>query len=644
MNEPENRARRIILIGKTICLIAFLAANALNALGSQKFDQFVAFGDSTLDTGYFYYHPEQTGPVFLPYLLNAVAKGATGGWAGGGVMNTTILAEKFGLSAASAAGGGSNYAVGGATTVPNSSPVIPGDSDPYWNPPIDNTTIAQIQNYLKTVNGAANPKALYIIKTGDNDATYVTNQIKNDPTWLASNPAYLADGAAALATEVAALQAAGARIIVVRNSYDSALFAGTGGIISGSNVAAYQRTVALGTAEWADLHSAGVQFVPADNDSLFSFVAENPTVFGFTPASVLASNAPARGSTALVAILSAADQQDYLFVEGVHLTTAGQRIEADYTYDLLIAPNEISMIPENAVQLGLSRAATIQRQIELFDQQRGPGGINLWVNFGTDSLRIKNATGFPEASGNPFAGTVGVDHRSPSGLIVGVAFTGGNTIQEFATGGNFHQADEVTSLYAAYQHGPVWGNAVASYGLFQDNVTRPVTLGIYTDKNHGNTSGEDLGLTLRAGGDFNLGHVTTGPVAGVLMQRVSVKGFTENGGVTALSFDSQTRDSLVSQFGWRVRVDLAQWQPFAETTWNHEWAGQNRMITTSLTTVQAPSYRMNTAPVATDWATGSIGTSYKINPQAAVHFALTAQCFNAQAVTYGADMGVTVSF
>ena len=45
-------------------------------------------------------------------------------------MNTTILAGKFGLSAAPVAGWGSNYAVGGATTVPNSTPVLPGNYDP----------------------------------------------------------------------------------------------------------------------------------------------------------------------------------------------------------------------------------------------------------------------------------------------------------------------------------------------------------------------------------------------------------------------------------------------------------------------------------------------------------------------------------
>ena len=77
--------------------------------------------------------------------LPCIANGATGGWAGNGVMNTTILAGKFGLSAAPIGGGGTNYAVGGATTIPNNAPVLPANAN--------TTTIQQIENYLSSVNG-----------------------------------------------------------------------------------------------------------------------------------------------------------------------------------------------------------------------------------------------------------------------------------------------------------------------------------------------------------------------------------------------------------------------------------------------------------------------------------------------------------
>jgi outer membrane lipase/esterase len=594
-------------------------------------NQFLAFGDSTLDTGYFRYKTTGNAEMDKAIAL-AISKGATGGWAGNGVMNTTILAGKFGLSAATVANGGGNYANGGATTVANDQPVIPNNV----------TTLQQIQNYLNAVNGAANPNALYLIKSGDNDATYYTNQ---GPAWMAAHPTYLSDGAAQLATAVARLQAAGARTIVVRNSYDYALMAGLGGVIPSDQAEAYARSVGLWKAEWAYLTAQGVRFIAADNDSLFKFVAKNPTLFGFTPSSALSVNAPSP-LPAIMALATPEQQQTYLWINGPHLSTAGQTIEADYTYNLLIAPSQMSLIPEGVVQGGLARAATIQGQIDLSGQHRGPNGINVWASAGGNKLRIKNESGFANESGPGYSGTVGVDYLTPGGFMIGAAFTAGGQKQDFSSGGHFDQVDEAFSLYAGYRAGPLWGNAVATHGQFQDKIARDVALGIYTDHNNGSTYGQSQALALRAGGDISLGRFTTGPVGGVVMQQVFLNGFTETGtsGVTALSFSNQTRDSAVSQLGWRVLLDAGAWQPFAEAKWNHEWAGKDRSVTASLTTVAAPSYTMDAAPVASDWVTTSLGTSYKLNSRVMLRGEASAVLVNPEVTSYGGELGLSVNF
>jgi outer membrane lipase/esterase len=612
-------------------LLALIALGLPGAAGAQGFSQFVAFGDSTLDTGYFRYHT--TGNAEMDRVIAfAISQGANGGWAGNGVMNTTILAGKFGLSAATIGGGGSNYANGGATTVANDQPVIPTNV----------TTLQQIQNYLSSVNGVANPNALYLIKSGDNDATYFTNQ---GPAWMAAHPTYLSDGAAALATAVASLQAAGARTIVVRNSYDYALLAGLGGTIPSENADAYARSVALWQSEWSSLTAAGVRFIPADNNSLFKFVAKNPTLFGFTASSVLSSNAPSP-LPAIIAIATPEQQQTYLWINGPHLSTAGQTIEADYTYSLLVAPSQISLMAETAVQSGLSRAATIQGQIDLSGQQRGPSGINVWSSAGVNRLRVKNETGFANEAGTNFGGALGVDYKMPSGVIVGAAVTAGGQRQDFSTGGHFDQTDESLSLYAAYKAGPLWGNAVATHGQFQDKIAREVTLGIFTDHNNANTTGQSQALAVRFGGDISLGRITTGPVAGVVLQQVHLNGFSETGtsGVTALSFANQTRESAVGQLGWRVLLDVGAWQPFAEAKWNHEWAGKDHSVTASLTSVAAPSYTMDAAPIASDWATVSLGASFKLNSRVMLRGEASAALFNAEGESYGAELGVNISF
>jgi outer membrane lipase/esterase len=298
------------------------------------------------------------------------------------------------------------------------------------------------------------------------------------------------------------------------------------------------------------------------------------------------------------------------------------------------------------VQVGLMRATTIQQQIDLSTEHRGPNGINVWTSAGASTLTVKNAPNFPNVSGPPFGGTVGADYQLPGGVIVGAALTAGGLAQRFSTGGNYSQADEAMSLYAAYRSGPVWGNVIASYGLLQDHIARQVTLGLFTDQNNADTDGHSLALALRGGSDFRFGQVTTGPVVGVVLQQVHLNGFTETGtsGVTALSFGDQTRNSFVSQLGWRGSADLGNWQPFAEAEWNHEWGGRNRTLTASLTSIAAPSYTELAAPVASDWATVLLGVSYKLTPQVILRGAVMTMFANPQVISYGGELGVNVSF
>ena len=628
------------------CIILSMpgAASAGKTVG---FNQYVGFGDSTLDSGYFRYHT--TGIAsYDRAVAEAVANGAGGGFTGPGVMNSIILASRFGLSGAAIGGGGFNYANGGAFSAPlrvaDGTPAISGVSAPT-----NVSSNQQIQNYLASVGGVANPNALYVLKTSDNDLQFVRAMT---PAWLAANPNFLPNLAAVEALNVATLQAAGARTIMVPNSYNYAVFAGLGGALAPENAGLYARSLSYGRDRWADLTAAGVRFIPADIDSLMRFVVRNPTLFGFTPASVLSANAVSQALSPLLISwndVTPAQLQTTLFIgdNGVHFTTAGQLIEADYENSLLTGPAQMSLLAEGPVQGGLARAASIQGQIDLSGQHRGPYGINVWANAGANALNIRNAPGLPDDSGTPFTGSVGVDYQAARGLILGAAFTAGTQTQNFSqSAGHFDQNDQAVSLYTAYTYGPVWGNVVASYGLYQDKITRPVPLGLFTDQNTADTTGDSLALALRAGGDITLGPVTTGPVAGLVLQRVRIKGFTESGasGVTALSYGEQVRDSTVSQLGWRAQVDAGNWRPFAEAKWNHEFASQDRMVKAAITTSPAAPYAVDAAPLTTDWATASLGASYKINEQWMLRGTATATALNPQVVSYGGELGVSVSF
>jgi outer membrane lipase/esterase len=609
---------------------ALLATTFLVASGSSlaaDFDQFIAFGDSTLDSGYFRYNP--TGNAAIDQaVVAAVAHGAKGGFAGNGVMNTTLLAERFGLNAEAVGNGGTNFANGGAHTVTDVLPNVP--------------TVQQIKNYLTSVHSVANPRGLYVLGTGSNDLLYVSRQ---NEVWLAAHPTYLNDLISTLSTEVSALQTAGARTILVPSPYTSAVYAGPGGVVPAQFAAVYAQSVAFGPALWSGLTAAGVRYIPADINGVLRYVVTHPTLFGFTAESVLAAN-PASPVNALVSVVTPAQMQSHLFLDGLHFTTAGQTIKADYYYSLLTAPSLISLVAESAVQSGLARTASLQTQIGYSGQTRAPRSRNAWFAAGANSLRLKNAPGFPRISAHPFGGTVGVDYSTSGGMLLGAALTAGGQRQQFSTGGHCNQVDEAVSLYVATKAGHWWGDAVATAGLMQDSIARQVPLGIFTDRNRADTDGKSLSLALRGGRDFHLGSITTGPMVGAVLQQVHLDGFTETGtsGVTALAFGGQTRDARIGQLGWRAAVDAGNWRIFADASWNHDWADRNRAVSAALTTVATAPFTADAAPVSADWGTATLGTSYRFNSRTTFRATATVVLGNPQVTSYGGELGLIFGF
>jgi outer membrane lipase/esterase len=621
-------------------LLAVTALMAPTQAGARDLNQFIGFGDSTMDSGYFRYNTTGSRPddAVLAYV---VARGASGAFAGPGRVDTTLLAARFGLTATPVGipgGGGTNFANGAARTV--ATYAVDGQGFPANVP-----TVTEIANYLAVVGNAANPHALYMISTGANDLLWVQGVGAG-----VAPPNFLTTQAGILATNVAALQAAGARTIVMLNVYDYARLVGPDGYLSPASAADIAQAQTYSATIWSSLTAAGVNFIPADVEGVLKYVSQHPTSFGFSPATELSTVPACLSPKAL--LCTPADlrtpnaEQTYLFADADHLTTAGQTIEVDYIASLLAAPGQISLIAESAVQNGLARMATIQAQIELSGQQRGPNRINVWASAGVSSQDIKTTTGLSDASGTPVRGTVGADYQLDSGLILGAAVTAGGQSQKFSAGGHFDQTDEALSLYAAYRTGPVWGNAVASYGMSQVHVARQVALGRFLDQNSGDTDGQAWALALRGGYDIQAGPVTTGPVAGVVLQQIQLDGFTEGGtsGITALRFGSQTRNSAITQLGWRGSVALGDWQPFAEIAWNHEWSNTSGKITTALTSIAAAPWSALGAPIASDWASATVGTTWRLTPQVTLRGAFSAMMVNPQVNSFGGELGVTMSF
>ena len=619
---------------------------------AQNFNQLIAFGDSSTDTGWFA-HASTGIPGVDFFIANSLANGGNAHFTGPGPGNAQILGGFFGLPANPAnVPAGTNYAIGGAVNflVPAG---YPGTGNLFPNPALPGTA-TQISNYLAAVKGQANPNALYLVNSGGNNTTAAFAVFGANASL--ANP-YLLGEAQTLANNLARLQAAGARYIIVSNEYVPVLSpAGP------ATPTLIQYGTTLLSAVTSDLAAAGVKYIPADTMSVIAAVERNPIAFGITapitsyacippagwPAGVFGwgpTCAPTTVPNPNYGYLVSADAlQTHLWMDGEHLTQAGQLIWADYVYSLLVAPSEISFLAETTIQNTFQTIAGIQQQINLSQRQR-LAGWNVWMNGQVSELQIRNtSSGFPSDPGVPVSGTVGFDYHWLSGWLAGAAVTVGNVSPTFSLGGNFTQNEGTFSLYAAYLNNNWWGNLIGSIGVGDFNTNRQVPIGITVQPNNGSTIGTDLSLAGELGYDFHTGFLTHGPVAGFILQQVNINGFTESGSFTSLSFGRQIRNSEVSALGYQAGFDWGIWHPFTQVGWDHEFDPLNRIVTASLTTIPAPSFSMPAVVVGRDWATATVGTEFKIARAWTGLASFTAQVGQQNVTNFGGLLGVNFAF
>ena len=317
---------------------------------ADSFNQFISFGDSTADSGWWSGalngscdgapSPCTTGSTTKNTLIqNAINTGANGAPVGAGsLMNTQILAADFGLTALPAnQAGGTNYAISGAMSAATPANGNIGNLNQNATLP---STVQQMANYLAAHGGAANSQALYVISSGGNDVTFAIDNFST----LSSRETYLANQAQALANAIRNIQVTGAEHILVNG-------------LAGSGTLPTFFTQQL----FADLSAAGVNFIGANIQAFVQGVETDPTKYGFTAATVFpgvlgtgtgsacvwTGSGPDTGwgqwcadttvpSTQYAYLRSADAEQTSFWSDDQHFSAAGQMLEAAYDFSLIV--------------------------------------------------------------------------------------------------------------------------------------------------------------------------------------------------------------------------------------------------------------------------------------------------------------------
>ncbi|HJV26504.1 MAG TPA: autotransporter domain-containing protein [Aromatoleum sp.] len=607
--------RRSILAA---AIAAFCSAGAQAA----DFSATYFFGDSLSDAGSF--------SAFLPSGTGRFTTNPGPVWA-------EDLAAALGTRAVPALAGGTDFAQGGARVTQ-----LPGV--PETNILTANATpIAdQVAGYL-ALAGHARSNALYSVWGGANDLFRAIDPTKPES---ADPVGYMLTTAGETVATVSALKAAGARYILVPTLPDvgATPFGGSLDPASAAGVSALSSL--YNQAVFGGLAAGGVRVIPLDIFSLLNEAIASPAQFGFVNVTLPACGATPALLCAQADLIAPGADQTFLFADGVHPTTAGHRIIADYALSVLRAPGVISQLAESPVHTREMLVTTIGDQAALGLWSRTQPGFGAWASLGASHLKQASSDSAPGADGNPYDVTVGIDTHLSSNMVVGAAFGAGSLDADFSgDAGSYRQDEQTLALYAGYRSGPLRATVVAAAGDIDFDTRRAADLGPARHVMKGDTSGTSLSFGAEASYDLSEGKLRHGPLLGADWQQVRVESFRERGNTsTTMAFGSQQRDSLVGRIGYQLRYEQGRCQPYARIAFNHEFADQDRDVRASLATLPDNSFALPAFAAERNYGTATVGVAAKFSPTVSANVALTGRFAPDDVTWYGLQAGIQIAF
>lgn len=486
---------------------------------AQQFSSIVAFGDSYADNGNIQ-TIMATIPAYSSTLttINAI-------YPNGRFSDATnyidTLSSIYGIAQ-------ENYALGGAQTGENNEfPGLPGFAYEW-------------QSFVGSGYVIA-PNALVTLNIGGNDA--------RDYYQLGGIMAGVQTSAATSANNaiigINALTGAGAKTLVF-----------TAGNVAGLPEAALHTSseIAVGSAysqayntlmqqNLANIAASGVRVEYVDLSLIESNVAANPALYGL-------SYATASPSIALA-------NQFLFYVDGLHLTSAGFAIVAEYIANRLDAPETFSATGDLGLNVANAFVNTIFDRQELFNAKPGTSTNNAspWSAFVQGNGAISDRSNYVNSKGyhsDGLGATFGLEYRLSSNAMLGAACSLDHpSLHLNQNAGTTEATTSQLGLYSVYTQKNLFLQGQMSYGWLNYTNSRPGVVSRINASPDGNT----FTTAFKGGYLFDLSpSLRVGPIGGLTYTQTHINGYTEKGdAVLTLSLNGQTAISLLGSLGAQAR-------------------------------------------------------------------------------------------
>ncbi|WP_277976230.1 autotransporter outer membrane beta-barrel domain-containing protein [Pantoea endophytica] len=565
-----------------------------------------------------------------------------------------ILAAHLGEDLQRSTLGGSNYAQGGAVSVPKLDP--------------DLNTQDQLAGYLASTGGRADSNGLYIHWVGANDiAAAVTNPLTASETisnsanqsvaqiktlldagagavivptvpQLGSTPYMIQTvlrvlGSEATPAMVAAFQSLdgvttpdkAARQQAVQDAFTQA--AGEVSSIPAVRDAlaqqlytAWQELSEQVTAlsdgynqqEEAGLATLNGNIVRVDIAGLFDEVITNPTQYGLSNTIGIACPIGTSADECQSSTPGFSSAQDYLFADRLHPSPAVHAMIADYIQSILDAPAQVAALSQSPLMMARDTQNTLDGHLQ--QQRQQPASAGKFTVFGGYAGQHVDYQGdsWSDGDANTTNLTLGIGYQITDNWQTGVLFSNTNQRQEPSSNYDYKLRGNLVALYSqltVFDQG--WINADLHYAdLDFDSIERDIHIGPAKRTEQGSTSGKLLGMRVQTGWTLPITeNLSTGPVASYALDYGRVGGYSENSdSSTAMRYSDQTTHSQIGSVGWRI--DTKQWvvNPWAQVSYNHQFGDTDSTVRAGLKSTRT-SFERSVEARDKNWLDLSVGAN-----------------------------------
>ena len=588
-----------------------------------------------------------------------------------GTTTVENVAAYYGLPLAPSLQGGTNFAYGGAGVNTNA-PFTPAGVP---------TLTQQVTGYL-----AANPKLsaseLYTVFGGANDifyhetsaaaATFVAAHSAGDTAAQLAGLTSLVESVEGVSTLesqatattaiqaaasqeltlIGSLQKAGARYIVVFNLPDIGRTPSAttdDATVPGTKAALTAASNAFNTVLQAGLKTTSVGIIPINTFALLNEVLADPAAYGYvnstTPACTTASSLNCTRAT----LVTPTAYQTYVFADGVHPTTTTHALFAQVVENEIIAPQQVSLLAEEPLATLEAERDAIGQQL-LSDQTNPAQGVHLFATGGYVRQHLSAQNFTPSAHDDDGLITAGVDDRLNAAITLGAELSGGTASE--ALNGQLRRFDTdsfMGSLFAQYVWRQAYVDGAAGFGGVNfRGVQREFNIGPVTRTEQGEAYGQTSSLNLTGGYWFGAQPLRAGPFVTGAYERVHVDHYAEQGGDSeAMTFGSQTRESLIGEAGVRVQGALPLGttlvRPYAEVAYAYDGDARTRDVVGGLTTM-AGQFAIPGFSPDRQWGEVQAGLNASFTAHWSGYIAYNGRFAGATTDYYGGNIGVKYAF